>query len=140
MFKEFKEFVMRGNVMDLAIGVIIGAAFGKVVDSIVKDVIMPPIGMLMGKADFANMFLVLSEGSSPGPYPTPDAASKAGAVTLNYGLFVNSLIGFMIVAFAIFLMVRAVNKVRAAPAPDAPPAPSAEETLLGEIRDLLKAK
>jgi large conductance mechanosensitive channel len=94
MFKEFKEFAIRGNVIDLAVGIIIGAAFGKIVDSLVKDIILPPIAMLMGKVDFSNLYLLLSEGKTPAPYATLDAAQKAGAVTLNYGVFINVLISF----------------------------------------------
>jgi len=92
MFEEFRKFAMRGNVVDLAVGVIIGAAFGKIVDSLVKDVVMPPIGLLLGKVDFSNLFLVMREGPQAGPYATIDAAAKAGAVTLNYGVFINTLI------------------------------------------------
>src|ERR1700694_2931933 len=103
MIKEFREFIMRGNVIDLAVGIIIGAAFGRIVDSLVKDLIMPPIGLLLGNVDFANMFVVLKQGVVPGPYLTVDAAQKAGAVTLNYGVFVNQLVAFVIVAFAVFL-------------------------------------
>ncbi len=113
MFKEFKEFIMRGNVLDLAIGIVIGAAFGAVVTSFVKDILMPPIGLALGGLDFANMFLVL-KGS---PAATLDAAQKAGAVTWNYGLFINALIYFLIVAFAIFLLVKQINKMKRAPAP-----------------------
>jgi len=140
MFKEFKEFAMRGNVVDLAVGVVIGAAFGKIVDSLVKDVIMPPLGFLIGKVDFTNMFLVLAEGTAPGPYASIDAAHKAGAVTLNYGNFINTCISFLIVAFAIFLVVKTMNKLkRAEPeaAPAEPPTPE-DVLLLREIRDALK--
>ncbi|AOX99007.1 large conductance mechanosensitive channel protein MscL [Jeongeupia sp. USM3] len=137
MFKEFKEFAMRGNVIDLAVGVVIGAAFGKIVDSLVKDVIMPPLGFLIGKVDFANLFLTLSEGKVPGPYATLDAAQKAGAVTLNFGLFVNTMISFIIVAFAIFLVVKVMNKLKRE-APAAPAATPEDVQLLREIRDLLK--
>ncbi len=140
MFKEFKEFAMRGNVIDLAVGVVIGAAFGKIVDSLVKDIIMPPIGMIVGKVDFANIFLVLNDGKIPGPYATLADAQKAGAVTLNPGLFLNQLISFIIIAFAIFLVVKMINKLKReeAPAPAAP-APTPEDVeLLREIRDLLK--
>src|SRR5258706_2836921 len=98
MLKEFREFAVRGNVVDMAVGVIIGAAFGKIVDSLVKDIIMPPIGVVLGKVDFSNLFLVLREGANPGPYISVDAAQKAGAVTLNYGMFINVLITFIIVA------------------------------------------
>jgi large conductance mechanosensitive channel len=140
MLKEFKEFAMRGNVIDLAVGVVIGAAFGKIVDSLVKDVIMPPIGLALGRVDFSNLFVVLKEGVQPGPYATVDAAAKAGAVTLNLGLFLNTVVSFLIVAFAIFLLVKAINRLKrqqeaASPTPAGPPE---EVKLLREIRDLLK--
>lgn len=140
MFKEFKEFAMRGNVIDLAVGVVIGAAFGKIVDSLVKDIIMPPIGMLVGKVDFTNIFLVLNEGKAAGPYPTLVEAQKAGAVTLNFGMFINQLISFMIIAFAIFLMIKLINRLkREEISAETPPAPTPEDVeLLREIRDLLK--
>ena len=143
MLKEFREFAMRGNVVDLAVGVIIGAAFGKVVDSLVKDVIMPPIGLALGRVDFANLFLVLREGAHPGPYATLDAAAKAGAVTLNFGVFVNTVISFVIVAWAVFMLVKAMNRLKrlegAEPEkPAAPLEPPEEVTLLREIRDALK--
>jgi large conductance mechanosensitive channel len=137
MLQEFKTFAMRGNVVDMAVGIIIGAAFGKIVDSLVKDLIMPPIGLLLGKVDFANLFLVLKDGASPGPYPTVDTAAKAGAVTLNYGTFINTTISFVIVAFAVFLLVRMINKMRAAEEAAPPPTPE-EVVLLREIRDALK--
>jgi large conductance mechanosensitive channel len=138
MLKEFKEFIMKGNVLDLAVGIVIGAAFGKIVESLVKDVIMPPIGLLMGGVDFSNKFAVLKEGATPGPYATVEVAQKAGAVTWNYGLFVNTILAFIIVAFAIFMMVKAYNKTKKAE-PPAPPAPPAEDVLLlREIRDSLK--
>jgi large conductance mechanosensitive channel len=123
MIKEFKEFIMRGNVMDMAVGIIIGAAFGTIVNSLVKDVIMPPIGLLLGKVDFANLFAVLKQGATtPGPYPSVAAAQAAGAVTLNFGLFVNTIINFVIVGFAIFLLVKGVNQLkRQKPAPAAAP-------------------
>ena len=122
MIKEFKEFIMRGNVMDMAVGIIIGAAFGTIVKSLVADVIMPPIGLLLGNVDFANLFVLLKAGSTPGPYATVAAATEAGAVTLNYGVFVNTIISFVIVGFAIFLMVKGVNKLRRQkPAPAAAP-------------------
>lgn len=111
-FNEFKKFAMRGNVMDMAIGIIIGAAFGKIVDSLVKDVIMPPLGLLLGKVDFTNLYVTLMDGKIAGPYASLDAAQKAGAVTINYGNFVNTIISFLIVAFAVFLLVKAVNKVQ----------------------------
>ncbi|MGB7540790.1 MAG: large conductance mechanosensitive channel protein MscL [Burkholderiales bacterium] len=140
MLKEFKEFAMRGNVIDLAVGVVIGAAFGKIVDSLVKDVIMPPIGLALGRVDFSNLFVVLKEGVQPGPYATLDTAAKAGAVTLNLGLFLNTVVSFLIVAFAIFLLVKAINRLKrqqeaASPTPAEPPE---EVKLLREIRDVLK--
>jgi len=137
MLEEFKKFAMRGHVVDLAVGVIIGAAFGKIVDSLVKDLIMPPVGLLLGKVDFANLFWVLRDGAPPGPYLTVEAAQKAGAVTLNYGVFINTCIGFVIVAFAVFLLIRTINRMQAAET--AEPPPTAEEVLLlREIRDSLK--
>lgn len=114
MLKEFKDFAMRGNVVDMAVGIIIGGAFGTIVKSLVTDVIMPPIGMLLGNVDFSELFLVLNSGSTPGPYVTLADAQKAGAVTINYGLFINSVISFLIVAFAVFLLIRAVNKMKRA--------------------------
>jgi large conductance mechanosensitive channel len=140
MLKEFKEFAIRGNVVDMAVGIIIGAAFGKIVDSLVKDLIMPPIGLLMGKVDFANLFVVLNPGAQPGPYLTVDAAQKAGAVTFNYGLFINTCISFVIIAFAIFMLIRAINnlKKKEAEKPATPPAPPEEVVLLRQIRDSLK--
>ena len=136
ILKEFREFAMRGNVVDLAVGVIIGVAFGKVVNSLVTDVIMPPIGRLLGGVDFSSFAVVLKPASV-------DAAGKAVApVLLKYGVFINTIIEFVIVAFAVFLLVKAINVARreqpAAPAP--PPAPSGEEVLLTEIRDLLRAQ
>ena len=120
MLKEFREFAMRGNVIDLAVGVIIGASFGAIINSLVKDVIMPPIGLLLGKVDFANLFWVLREGAPPEPYATLADAQAAGAVTMNYGLFINAIVSFVIVAFAIFLLIRAVNRMQK-PAPAADP-------------------
>ncbi len=129
---------MRGNVVDMAVGIIIGAAFGKIVDSLVRDLIMPPIGLLLGKVDFANLFFVLKEGATAGPYLTVDAAQKAGAVTFNYGLFLNTAISFLIVAFAVFILVRAVNRLKAKEEA-APPPPTPEDiVLLREIRYFLK--
>jgi large conductance mechanosensitive channel len=109
MLKEFKEFAMRGNVLDMAVGIIIGAAFGKIVSSFVADVLMPPIGLLLGKVDFSNLFLNLSGQS----YPSLEAAKAAGAATLNYGMFLNTVIDFLIVAFAIFLLIKQVNRFTA---------------------------
>jgi len=112
MLKEFREFALRGSVVDMAVGVIIGAAFGLIVKSLVSDVIMPPIGLALGKVDFANLFLVLKAGSVAGPYGSLADAQAAGAVTLNYGIFVNSIISFVIVGFVVFLVVRQVNRLR----------------------------
>ena len=140
MLKEFKEFAMRGNVIDLVVGVVIGAAFGKIVDSLVKDIIMPPIGLALGKVDFSNLFIVMKDGATAGPYATVADAAKAGAVTLNLGLFANTLISFLIVAFAIFMTVKLINRLKREEAaePPAPPGPSEEVMLLREIRDALK--
>ena len=118
MFKEFKEFAMRGNVLDMAVGIIVGAAFGKIITSFVADILMPPIGLVLGKVDFSNMFINLGEGA----YTKLAEAKAAGVPTLNYGLFANAVIDFLIVSFAVFLLVRQVNRLRAAPAPAAPTA------------------
>lgn len=112
MFKEFKEFAMRGNVVDMAVGIIIGAAFGTIVKSLVSDIIMPPIGLLLGNVDFSNMFAVLKAGSTAGPYASLADAQAAGAVSLNYGTFINTVISFIIVAFAVFLVIRSINKLK----------------------------
>lgn len=121
MFKEFKEFALRGNVMDMAIGIVIGAAFGTIIKSLVADVIMPPIGMLLGGVDFSNLFVVLQQGAEiAGPYNALADAQAAGAVTLNYGLFINTVISFIIVAFAIFMLVRSMNSAKRKE--EAPPA------------------
>jgi large conductance mechanosensitive channel len=142
MLKEFREFAMRGNVVDMAVGIIIGAAFGKIVDSLVKDVVMPPIGLLLGKVDFANLYIVLKGGRIAGPYLSMEAAQRAGAVTLNYGIFINTCISFLIVAFAVFLLIRAINRLRRAEesSPPAPPSPPEDVVLLREIRDALKGR
>jgi len=137
VFEEFKKFAMRGNVVDMAVGIIIGAAFGKIVDSLVRDVIVPPIGLLLGKVDFTNLFFVLKQGAAPGLYLSLDAAQKAGAVTFNYGVFINTTISFVIVAFAVFLLVRAVNRLEAKEEAVPPPTPE-EVILLREIQDTLK--
>lgn len=136
MLQEFKKFIMRGNVLDLAVAVIIGAAFGAVVSSLVNDILMPPIGMLMGGVDFSNLFINLSGGT----YATLAEAQDAGAAVIRYGVFLNTFINFLIVAFAIFMVVKSAASMQKKKevAPAAPPAPSAEEKLLGEIRDLLK--
>jgi large conductance mechanosensitive channel len=112
MLQEFKKFAMRGNVVDMAVGIIIGGAFGTIVKSLVADVIMPPIGLLLGGVDFSDLFVTLKEGSAAGPYATLAAAQEAGAVTISYGLFLNSVISFLIVAFAVFLLIKAINKMQ----------------------------
>lgn len=112
MLKEFKEFAMRGNVVDMAVGIIIGAAFGTIVKSLVSDVIMPPIGLLLGNVDFANLFVVLKQGAATGPYASLADAQAAGAVSINYGTFINTVISFVIVAFAVFLVIRGINKMK----------------------------
>jgi large conductance mechanosensitive channel len=112
MWKEFKEFAMRGNVVDMAVGIIIGAAFGTIVKSLVSDIIMPPIGLLLGNVDFSNLFIVLKGGATPGPYAALADAQAAGAVTINYGAFINTIISFLIVAFAVFLLIRAMNRLK----------------------------
>lgn len=137
MLKEFKEFAMRGNVLDMAIGVIIGGAFGKIVSSLVSDVLMPPLGLLMGKVDFSSLFIDLSRTAPP----SLAAAKAAGAPTLNYGVFLQSVFDFLIIAFVIFMLVKQVNRFKQQappPPPPAPPEPTNEEKLLREIRDLLK--
>jgi large conductance mechanosensitive channel len=127
MFKEFKEFAMRGNVVDMAVGIIIGAAFGTIVKSLVADVIMPPIGLLLGNVDFANLFVVLKAGAeAAGPYASLAAAQAAGAVTMNYGVFINTIISFLIVVFAVFMIIRQINKLKRVE--EAPPAePTAKD-------------
>jgi large conductance mechanosensitive channel len=112
MFKEFRDFAARGNVMDMAVGIIIGGAFALVVKSLVDDVIMAPIGLLLGGVDFTNLFVVLKEGAVPGPYISLAKAREAGAVTINYGLFINTIVSFLMVAFAVFLLIRSVNRYR----------------------------
>ena len=136
MVNEFKQFIMKGNVLDLAVAVIIGGAFGKIVSSFVNDIVMPPIGLLLGGVSFSDLFLTLKGG----PFASLAEAQAAGAPTLNYGLFINNIIDFLIIAFVIFMVVRVANSLKrqeeVEPAP--PPAPSKEEQLLAEIRDLLK--
>lgn len=112
MLKDFKEFMMRGNVVDMAVGIVIGASFGGIVKSLVDDVLMPPIGLLLGRVDFSNLYLTLRDGPVPGPYSALAEAKKAGAVTLNLGVFANTVINFVIVGLAIFLVVRSVNRLR----------------------------
>lgn len=134
MFNEFKQFISRGNVVDLAVGIILGAAFTTIVKSLVSDVIMPPIGYIMGGIDFTDFFFVVGEGA----YDTLAAAKEAGAVTINYGVFVNAIINFLIVAAAVFVLVKQVNRFKKAEEEAAPAAPPRQEVLLEEIRDLLK--
>ena len=131
MMQEFKTFAMRGNVVDMAVGIIIGGAFGKIVSSFVADVIMPPIGILIGGVDFSNLAIVIKE-----------AVGDVAAVTINYGAFIQTVLDFMIIAFAIFMAIRAMNSLKKEKeeTPEEPPAPSKEETLLTEIRDILQQK
>lgn len=136
MLKEFKEFAMRGNVVDLAVGVIIGGAFGKIVASMTNDVIMPIVGLLLGKVDFSNLFINLGDGD----YATLKAATDAGAPVLKYGVFANTILDFVILALIIFLMVRAMNRMKAAEPPPALPGPTPDQQLLAEIRDALKSR
>ena len=136
MWREFRDFAMRGNVIDLAVGIIIGAAFTTIVNSLVNDLIMPPLGLLIGGVDFSNFFVTLKGGS----YPTIEAAKAAGAVTVNYGLFINAVIRFAIVAFAIFILVKQVNRLKTEEPAAGLPEPPRQEVLLAEIRDLLKAR
>ncbi|MHB8345973.1 MAG: large-conductance mechanosensitive channel protein MscL [Acidiferrobacterales bacterium] len=138
MLDDFKKFIMRGNVVDLAVGIIIGVAFGKIVSSLVSDVIMPPLGMLVGNVDFSGLFINLS-GTH---YASLAAAKKASAPTINYGLFINSVIDFLIVSVAVYAVVKGISKLRGkeAAAAAAPPPPSKEELLLTDIRDLLKER
>jgi len=143
MLKEFKEFAVKGNMLDMAVGIIIGAAFATIVSSLVADIVMPPIGLALGGVDFADLFVLLKEGDPAGPYATLALAQEAGAVTLNWGVFINSVITFLIVALAVFFVVRSFNKMKKeeeAEESPAEPEPTAEELLLGEIRDLLKAQ
>jgi len=142
MLNEFKEFAMKGNVVDMAVGIIIGAAFGTIVQSLVNDVIMPPIGLMLGNVDFSNLFFLLKQGDPIGPYASLADAGDAGAVTINYGAFINTVISFLIVAFVVFVLIRGINNMRKEKEaePEAPPEPSNEEKLLSEIRDLLKQR
>ena len=112
MLKDFKEFIMRGNILSMAVGIVIGIAFGAIINSLVNDIIMPPIGLLLGDVDFQNLFVVLKEGAAAGPYLSLDAAREAGAVTLNYGIFVNAIISFLIIAIVLFFVVRAANRLK----------------------------
>lgn len=136
--REFREFALRGNVVDLAVGIIIGVAFGAVVNSLVEDVIMPPLGLIIGNVDFSDLFINLSGQD----YPSLAAARQAGAPVIAYGSFINAVINFLVVAFAVFLLVKGMNRLRRqqAQAPEEPPAPSRQEVLLEEIRDILRAR
>lgn len=125
MFKEFREFALRGNVIDMAVGIIIGAAFGTIVNSLVSDVLMPPIGIIFGKVDFSSLFIVLKEGKLAGPYESLAAAKAAGAVTVNYGVFINTIISFLIIAFAVFLVIRNINRLKRQQ--EAPAVPTTKE-------------
>ena len=138
MFGEFKKFAKRGNVVDMAVGIVIGAAFGKIVSSFVNDVIMPPIGMIMGNVDFSQLFINLSDQD----FASLAAAQEAGAATINYGIFINTVLDFIIVAFAIFMVIRGMNKMKKQEEekPAEPPKPSDEVLLLQEIRDSLKSR
>lgn len=127
MMKEFKEFAVKGNVVDMAVGIIIGAAFGTIVKSLVADVIMPPIGLLLGNVDFSNLFAVIKEGTTAGPFATLADAQAAGAVTINYGAFINTIISFVIVAFAVFVVIKNINRLKKEEAPAPEPAPTTKE-------------
>ena len=142
MLKEFREFAIKGNVVDMAVGIIIGAAFGTIVQSLVNDVIMPPIGLVLGNVDFSNLFVVLKQGVPPGPYAALADAESSGAVTINYGAFINTVVSFFIIALAVFILVKNINRLKRQKeeAPPAPPEPSNEEKLLTEIRDILRNK
>jgi large conductance mechanosensitive channel len=124
MLKDFREFAVRGSVVDMAVGIIIGAAFGVIVQSLVNDVIMPPVGLALGNVDFANLYILLREGTEPAPYLTVEAAREAGAITINYGLFINAVISFLIVAFAVFILIRYINKLKRPTETPEPVAPS----------------
>lgn len=142
MLKEFKEFAIKGNMLDMAVGIIIGAAFGTVVSSFVNDLMMPVVSGVIGMPDFSQLFVVLQEGATAGPYATVEAAAEAGAVTLNWGLFVNNLISLLLVALALFMVIKGYNRVKAEmeaekPAEEEAPAGPSETDLLTEIRDLL---
>jgi len=128
MFKEFKEFALKGNVVDMAVGIVLGVAFGAIIKSLVDDLLMPPLGLILGSADFTNLFLIVKEGATPGPFATLAEAHKAGAVTMNYGLFINTIVNFVIVAFALFLVIRNMNQLRKmTDKPEATEAPTTKE-------------
>ncbi len=136
MFEEFKKFALGGNMVDMAVGIVIGAAFGTIVASLVEDILMPPIGLLLGGVDFSSLFLVLKEGAAPAPYASLAAAKAAGAVTINWGSFINTLISFLIVSAAIFMVVKLLNKARSQQEETVDP----QVALLSEIRDLLRSR
>jgi large conductance mechanosensitive channel len=143
MFKEFKEFAMKGNVVDMAVGIIIGAAFGAIVNSLVTDIVTPIIGVITGGLDFSSRYLLLKDGNPPAPYATVAAAKAAGAVTINIGSFISLVLNFVIVAFVLFIIIKMMNQMRRkepTPAPAAAPALTTEQRLLTEIRDLLKTE
>jgi large conductance mechanosensitive channel len=142
MLKEFRDFALKGNVVDMAVGIVIGAAFGGIVTSLVGDIIMPIVGLITGGIDFSQRFIVLKDGAPPSPYATVAAAKAAGAVTLNFGMFLNLIVNFAIVAFALFMVVKMMNAARRQKEAEPPPAPgpTKEETLLTEIRDLLQRR
>ena len=143
MLSGFKKFAMRGSLIDMASGIILGAAFGAIVKSLVDDVIMPPIGLALGGVDFSNLFVVLKDGAPLGPYDTLAAATAAGAVTVRYGVFLNFIVTFLIVAFAVYLLVSAIQRAKErmiAKEEEVPTPPTAQEKLLAEIRDLLRAR
>jgi len=142
VLKEFRDFAVKGNMLDMAVGIVIGAAFTAIVSSLVDDILMPPIGLVLGGVDFSDLFVKMRDGNPPGPYATIQAARDAGAVTWNIGLFINALVKFVIIAFALFMVVKGINQIRRmaekkAEEPKAPPAPPREVVLLEEIRDLL---
>ncbi len=140
MLKDFKEFAIKGNVVDLAVGVIVGAAFGTIVKSLVDDIIMPPIGFLMGNVDFQNLFLVIKKGVlNPGPYQTSKEAIEAGAILMKYGTFANTIVSFLIITFSVFVMISQLKKLQSSTPIPTPP-PTIDQKLLEEIRDLLKEK
>jgi large conductance mechanosensitive channel len=143
MFKEFKEFAMKGNVVDMAVGIIIGAAFGAIVNSLVTDIVTPIIGVITGGLDFSSRYLLLKDGNPPAPYATVAAAKAAGAVTINIGSFISLVLNFVIVAFVLFIIIKMMNQMRRkepTPAPAAAPALTTDQRLLTEIRDLLKTE
>jgi large conductance mechanosensitive channel len=141
MLKEFKDFAMKGNVIDLAVGVIIGSAFGAIVKSLVDDIIMPPLGFILGNVDFSNLYIVIKKGQSLGSYNTMAEAIKDGAVLIKYGLFINTIVSFIIISFSVFIMIKQLNRLKKKDVKiTPPPEPSTEVIVLKEIRDLLKTR